>query len=180
MFSIFKKQASSIADELFTIENLPFIFQSEYYSLAWGKRHYGFYIAPDGRKYRYDMPEEWNFYSCPNEKMVWGYETDGIISPESLFQNLRSSTEVLRLFPMMRRKAPITQTIIDDLFASQVKYGDRYMCDAGIRSNALLVYEQETGLYKRILLRASGDREMVNKSDYALPIVLALGEASLR
>lgn len=177
MIKMLKK--SNGTEIVYKVENMPFIFQSEYYSLAWGANHFGYYIAPDGRKYRYNMPEEWNSYSCPNKSTVWGYETNGTISPENLFQNLRNSVKVLRLFPSQREKAMITQTMIDDLLASEVKdFGQAY-ADAGIRSNALLVYEQETGLYKRILLRTKGDREMANQSDYALPIVLALGEASL-
>jgi hypothetical protein len=37
-----------------TTQDLPYVYQSEYYNIAWGLKHYGFLISPNGKIYSYE------------------------------------------------------------------------------------------------------------------------------
>lgn len=163
--------------ERFTTQNLPFIYQSEYYSLAWGLEQKGFYVDPEGTKYKYKMPEKWHRYKTNSERHSWGDETDGTISATELFENLGHTIEAKPLFKFMRRTTPITQTMIDDLLTSTIVEGYGHCCtDSGILSHSLLVYDSEIDHYRRILLNSYGEMERVNQSIYTNEIIHALGK----
>lgn len=160
----------------FTTQNLPFIYQSEYYSLAWGLEQKGFYVGPEGRKYKYKMPEKWHRYKTNSERHSWGDETDGTISATELFENLSYTVEAKPLFKFARRTTPITQTMIDDLSTSTIVEGYGHCCtDSGLLSHSLFVYDSEIDLYRRILLNSYGAMEMVNQSIYTKQIIRNLG-----
>lgn len=162
----------------FTIEKLPFIYQSEYYSLAWGWEQIGFYVDPEGRKYKYKMPEKWHRYKTNSGNHSWGYETGGTISATDLFENLKQTVEVKSLFNFMHRTNPVTQTMIDDLLTSTVVEGYGHCCsDAGVLSHSLLVYDSEIDLYRRVLLSNYREMEKINQSIYANKIIRDLGKA---
>ncbi len=174
--SAFNKELSHSQLDRFTIDNLPFVYQSEYYSLAWGREQKGFYVDPEGRKYKYKMPEKWHRHKTTCERHSWGDETDGTISATELFENLGHTIEAKPLFKFMRRTTPITQTMIDDLLISKTIEGYGHCCtDSGILSNSLFVYDSESDLYRRILLNSYGEMEKVNQSIYANKILQGLG-----
>lgn len=170
-----KQSTSSKQIRIFNTECLPYIYHSEYYSLAWEHEHYGFYTDPEGRTYRYIKPDKWNFHSSLSRRHVWGYETDGTIEPDLLFQNLASSVSHSSFFRIFRKQAPITEAIIEDLIQSRLENHGQVRCDAGHKSNSLLVYDSTANLYKRILLNCGGDNELINQSPYAKQIVQRFG-----
>ncbi|WP_448104610.1 hypothetical protein [Pedobacter panaciterrae] len=159
----------------FTTQNLPFVYQSEYYSLAWGLEQKGFYVDPEGRTYKYKMPEKWHRYKTNTGKHSWGFETDGTISATELFENLKSSVEDKPLFEFLRKTNPITQALIYDLLTSTIEDRGQVQCDSGNTSNSLFVYDSEIDLYRRILLTCDGDNELVNQSVYTKQIIQGFG-----
>ncbi len=150
---------------IFTVENVPFLYQSERYSLAWGLEHKGFYVDQYGITYQYNLPAQWNF--C---------DKDGTITPKKLFQNLSNSPKHTGLFGMLRKQNPINTMIIDDLQASEIEDSGFIRCDAGNISNVLLVYDTSIELYKRIVLANNGERDLINQSQYTKAIIEALGK----
>lgn len=212
MFSLFKK--SRVEETVYTVDSLPYIYQSEFYSLAWGLVHKGFFVDPSGITYKYNMPKDWRFYTSemqlegrrkrmedardiidmdamksgkinsinevdyshitPN-----GYETDGTIRPEDLFQNLLNSYKRVGLFGTSRKDKLLNKTIIDDLMVSDIEDSGFVRCDAGNLSNVLLVYDPSIELYRRIVLTNSGENDMINKSQYTKAIIETLGKISV-
>jgi len=169
----------------FTTENLPYVYQSEYYSLAWVHEHYGFYIDPTGAKYHYKQPEDWRFYTVqpyeeqPPAKAVWGYETTGEIKPEDLFHNMSNATRKSNLFSFLKRNY-VTDEMMASLMKSKVtgRRGDK--TDSGTRSNALLIYDSDSNLYRRILLSASGEMEMLNTNRHTESLLNRMGQVYFR
>jgi hypothetical protein len=209
MINIFKKNNN--IETVYTVDSLPYIYQSEFYSLAWGLVHKGFYVDPRGITYKYNMPKDWKFYKSEMQLENYkrrvedarniidkdaieygkikhidevdyshitpnGYETDGTIRPEDLFQNLQNSSKYVGMFGALRKHNPISQIIIDDLKGSNIEDSGFIRCDAGNLSNVLLIYESKIQLYRRIVLTNNGERDMVNRSQYIMAIIKALGQ----
>jgi hypothetical protein len=157
---------------------IPYIYQSEYYSLAWGKKHRGFYVLPNGDKYVYNNPKSFNFYKIEggNEfDTAWGDETNLTIAPELLFENLEKCTKKQGWLSFFRSKTLLKQQVLNELLKSNVTSYGQILCDAGILSNSLLIYDDELQLYKRILLTARGDRKALNQSKYKSDVVWKYG-----
>lgn len=162
----------------FDTNSLPYIYQSEFYSLAWGFECKGFYVDPKGRTFKSKMPEKWHRYKSNSGKHSWGYETDGTISTMELFENLKNSVEDTPVFSFLRQTNPITQAMIDDLLKSPIEDYGQVMCDAGLSSNSLYVYDAESNSYRRILLSCDGDTKKVNTSKYTQSIIAQFGTVS--
>lgn len=173
----------------FNTDDLPFIYQSEFYSIAWGMKHYGFFIDPQGRKYnyrlskdnRYAVNDQWNFCEttdmvAPSDNTAYRHEDHETITPDHLFENLMNSVEYKPWFGYKKKNNIITEEMIADLLLSPIEdYGD-IACDAGSFTNSLYVYDAEMGIYKRILLSMDGDIKRVNQSIYMRNIIRSLGQ----
>jgi len=151
-------------ENIFSIENTPYLYQSEFYSLAWGRKHYGFYVDPAGITYKYKMPENWNFIK------------HDIIESELLFQNLELSVVQLPFTKFLRRKIVISDVVIKDLMDSTIEDHGMVRNDAGDFPNSLLVYDTTIQKYRRILLNCDGDYKKVNQSKYTNVLISGLGE----
>ncbi len=173
----------------FTVHNQPFIYQSEFYSIAWGMEHYGFFIDPQGRKYkyriskdyRYAVTDKWNWFTPTrmvdsSEKTVYESEGDGKIKPDDLFENLLNSVEYKPWYGYKKKTNIITEEMIADLLQSPIEDYGHIACDAGAFTNSLYVYDAEMGIYKRILLSMDGDIKKVNQSIYMHNIIRSLGQ----
>jgi hypothetical protein len=149
----------------YSIQNLPFLLNYEYFSLAWGGEHKGYFIDVQGKILTYNMPEKWNYYISAeeySENVFWGYETDGHISPKNLFENLNSlkNTSIDNCFVKIN---------INEMLKSLIESGFEYSfggCDMGIRSYSILIFDKISGNYKRIILKTFGDKCITNKSSY--------------
>ncbi|MBB6236910.1 hypothetical protein HDC90_001527 [Pedobacter sp. AK013] len=176
----------------FTAGELPFIYQSEFYSIAWGMEHYGFFIDPQGRKYnyriskdyRYAVTGKWNWFKTaktgdPSDDTVYTCEEYGTITPNNLFENLMNSVEYKPWFGYKKKTNIITEEMIADLLQSPIKDHGDITCDAGSFTNSLYVYDAEMGIYKRILLSMDGDIKKSNQSIYTHNIVKCFGQTRL-
>jgi len=174
--------------QTFKIEDLPFIYESEFYSIAWGTEHYGFFIDPQGRKYnyritkdyRYAVTDKWNWFKTtdkvdPSDNTAFRYEEHETITPDDLFENLLNSVEYKPWFGYKKKTNIITEEMIADLLQSPIEDHGDIACDAGSFTNSLYVYDADMDIYKRILLSMDGDIKKVNQSIYTQNIIRSLG-----
>jgi hypothetical protein len=155
----------------YSCDNLPFLLQYEYYSIAWGSRHEGYFIEPNGNVLSYKDPRNWNHYKSDEEyssNTFWGYETDGRICPKSLFENLdglkkQSSNSGITTLNM-------NAEMLQDLMESEFEYGNG-RCDAGVYSHAMIVFDKTSGSYKRIVLKTTGEKILTNKSAFTAKLL---------
>ena len=154
----------------YSTQNLPFLLNYEYFSLAWGKKHEGYFIDSLGNILSYNMPTKWNFYTSSEEfssEVFWGYEIDGQISPKHLFENLNS----------LKKKSSdciFINISIDEIVQNLTESGFEYSgggCDMGIRSYSILIFENNAGQYKRIILKTIGDECLTNKSSFTTELL---------
>ena len=150
---------------IYSTQNSPFFFNHEYYSLAWGRKHKGYFMDSIGNMLRYNNPSKWNFYSSSEEfssNVFWGYETDGQISPKHLFENLNS-------LKIESSDSRVINIKIDEIVQSLTEAGFENSgggCDMGINSYSILIFDNSCGLYNRIILKTTGDKCLLNKSDF--------------
>jgi hypothetical protein len=163
------------------MEIIPYIYQSEFYNAAWGQIvRTGFYIDPSGTKYMYDQPTLWKSYERQKHTVsrdrfvsIWGSETDAIIEATDLYSNIQNSRKRSVLFKFMRKPILLSQIVLADMLSSEtIDYGQQ-MCDAGIESKCLYIYDHHIDKYKRVLLRCGRDRVVVNQSEHAQNIIRA-------
>ena len=171
----------NIAMKTFTTDGLPFLFQYEYFNIAWGLEHEGFYLLPDGRKYSYNSHPrdnyDFRFYKIPNQKrdIVWGHETNGFIHPDDLFHNLSTSTfeatKILELDPNETLKK------IKDVQDTGGFYWGLSGTDSGVRSLAALYFNEKAGFYERVLLATDS---LINHSKYTPELYNIFGSSVIK
>jgi hypothetical protein len=173
----------NIAMKTFTTDDTPFLFQYEYFNIAWGLEHEGFYLLPDGRKYSYNASEENNynkdfrFYKIPKQKqdIVWGDDTNGFIRPDDLFHNLSISTleatNILELDPNETLKK------IKDVQDTEGFYWGLSGTDSGVRSLAALYFNEKVGYYERVLLATDS---LINHSKYTPELYNIFGPSVIK
>jgi hypothetical protein len=155
---------------------LPYVYQSDYYSIAWGKQHRGFYILPNGDKYVYEQPTEWKFHTVqpyeehPATDNVWGFEDNGEVSPENLFLNIKRCTKAFS-FRSLFGGISLSSEAISSLLKSTVTGRLGYKTDQGTLSNSILIFYAKTNCYKRVLLSATGQMELRNSCKYASKLI---------
>jgi len=137
------------------------LFEYYYVNYAWGYSHYGFFIDNEGRILDYSQQGGYN----DND---WNFPDDqGSISEQALMENLQKTT--------------IRDTSIDK--ETLKKYSDRIylvkdddyteyqnMYDYGSLACVCYQYDENTKIYKRILLSEDGDWVRINKNKYAAQI----------
>ena len=162
MFSKIKELFSTKKSE-FSIQNSPFFLNYEYFNIAWGRNHEGFYIDPQGNILDYKMPKMWNYFSSSeiySSNTFWGYEIDGIIRAVDLIQNLNNCN--LRIFKSQEIEINLVKIIQNLKESGFNEYGGG--CDMGIRSHSILVYDNLNDQYRRIILKTEGDKNLINRS----------------
>jgi hypothetical protein len=140
--------------------DLPrFLFQEDYYSIAWGRNHGGYYIDLEGKKYSYKQPLNWNFYETQKKdgkmERSWGIEKIAFIEKNLLLENL-SFCEIS--FTEQKIEAHEIDSLIDELIQADLVDTGFGGCDMGLQSKALLVFDNINNTYKRILLSCEGDK----------------------
>jgi hypothetical protein len=177
---------NSIQKNIYSVEDLPYIYHSECRITNWRTQRRGFYVLPNGDKYVYDNPKGFNLYNIESElpnDIANGDETNLKITPDLLFENLDMCTKKNGLLSFFRSKKLLEQHILDDLLESEViSYPKDLKFNRGslfpyyrISFSSLLIYDVELQLYKRILLTASGDRKASNQSEHRSDLVWKFG-----
>jgi hypothetical protein len=171
----------STPTEIFTTDSIPFLFQYEYFNIAWGLEHEGFYLLPDGRKYSYNSHPrdnyDFRFYKIPKQKqdIVWGYETNGFIHPDDLFHNLSTSTlEATNILELDQKE---TLKKIKDVQDTAGFYWGLSGTDSGVKSLAALYFNEKAGYYERVLLATDS---LINHSKYTSELYNIFGSSVIK
>jgi hypothetical protein len=142
----------------FLTEPPRLLFQQDYYSIAWGLKHQGYYISSEGIKYSYNNPIKWNFYEKlridGTKEMSWGHDKISFIEKGKLLKNL---VECEMKYTDNKIETDSIFSVIDELIKSdliETRFGG---CDMGLQSTSLLIYDDLNNNYKRILLECQGD-----------------------
>jgi hypothetical protein len=154
----------------FSTENLPFLFQYEYFNIAWGLEHEGFYLLPDGSKYSYNAAKnenvsssEFRFDKIPRQDSTneRGADTDVFITPDDLFHNLSIST--FESITNIEQNPKEILRMIKAAQKSEYFHGFRAVTDRGVISQSALYFNTKSGHYERVLLATE---EIINLSKY--------------
>lgn len=162
------KRSEAITDiSIYTDASKPsFLLNYEYFNLAWGSIHEGYFIDPvKGSFIEYKNPKNWNFFSSTEEysnNVFWGYETDGVIKRKDLFRNINNSKK-------QAMEPIITKINLDKIIQDLTESGFDYLgggCDMGITSYSILIYDPIKDEYRRNILKTEGDICLTSKSSF--------------
>ena len=148
-------------DDIPVTDSQKILFECYYINYAWGYNHHGFFIDNDGKIMNYSQhgnysDENWNFP-----------DNEGNISKQDLTENLQ--------------KTSINETSIDKstlkIYSDKISLvkNDDYteyhaMCDAGANVCVCYLYNENTGMYKQLILSQEGDWVIINNNEYAKQI----------
>lgn len=155
-----------------SFKNMPYIYQREYYSIAWVKEHYGYFIDPKGNKYVYKSPTDWinptvqPYEEHPPQKAMHGYEINAELKSEDLLSNLKKAKKALNLSAVFGENV-LKPEILQALLKSKVTGKLSGMTDQGTELKAIWIYIPEREVYKRIILSTDGHWILKNTSIYA-------------
>lgn len=154
----------------YSTKNLPFLLNYEYFNIAWGDEHEGYFIDTLGNILNYTLPAKWNFYISsekPTQNIFWGNEIDGQISPKHLFENLNSLKKE-------KSDVNIITIRIEEIVHSLTESGYEHSfgaCDMGIHSYSILIFDNTIDQYKRIVLKTVGNECITNKSPHSAELL---------
>lgn len=148
-------------------DNIPsFFLNYEYFNLAWGKTHKGYFLDPvNGLFMAYQNPDDWYSFTSFEKfsgNCFWGYEKDGVIHRKLLFSNIRRATQ--KTIPPTMQPMDLDK-IEGDLDASGFDDSGGG-CDMGVTSYTLLIYDPVKDVYRRKILKTEGDACLTNKSSF--------------
>lgn len=155
----------------FNVESLPYLYHSENCDVAWTREFGGFFIDPNGVRYKYKNPDNWLSYGNSLE-----FEASEIkIKPTDLFHNL-GTCKVKKPWFGVKRKL-ISQDVINELLNGElINLSDGInICDAPITTNSILFYDSNVGFYKQIILSISGQTTHFNSSIKAQSLIDEFG-----
>lgn len=132
-------------------------FQKEYLNSAWGFQQQGMLIDSTGKVWSYTLPEKWKFP-----------DADGYISENDMHENLSKAT----LTSIVVDKAMLNSYYSKLGAAAKGKLSDpkSESFDAGLATFSGYTFNPKTKMYKRVLLRQTGDFYIENKSAEATAI----------
>ncbi|MFH0762105.1 MAG: hypothetical protein V2A67_11440 [Bacteroidota bacterium] len=127
----------------------PVLFQYEYINYAWGYRHHGFMISPDGVIHGFRQPAEWK-----------EYDSTGLISSANLEYNLNRCDTVFGTVDTDTLNAFFNQ--IEEIRNGEIKDIGVYMADAGTGVFLAWYWNSDESMYERVFLISNGDTNLEN------------------
>jgi len=140
------------------------LFECFYINYAWGYSHSGFFIDKEGKIMEYSQRE--NFFDFNNP--VWNFpDNEGNISEQALMENLQKATVRDSLIDgvILKKYADLIYLVTDDDITES-----NPMADAGSIIYTCYQYNENTRVYKQILLSENGDWVKINNNKYAKQI----------
>lgn len=155
----------------FKIDDFPYLYNSDYFDIAWSHQRKGFFTTADGTKYNYKYPENWRSYN--NALEIDNSEIN--VMPNDLFYNLSLCKVDKPWFG--RNSKNISQEVISDLLDSQLleRHQGIDVCDAPIITNSIFIYDNQSGFYKRVILEINGQFNYLNSSIHAQMLIEKFG-----
>ena len=144
----------------FSVENLPFLFQEESYSVAWGIKHFGKFITPQGYCYAYEQPWPWNFcrFKPSSEDGGSVRHCYGYISSDDLLQNLyKSKVELPKLTAAIDIHSMYNQ--VEEIISTtpKIQISNFSLCDGPFIAQNIYIYRKKIEMYERFTLSHSGN-----------------------
>ena len=121
----------------------PVLFQYEYINHAWVYTHKGWFITPEGKMFRYSLPEEWN-----------EVDDNMMISEDELKDNLDQAKHLD--IAIDKKSLEKFWKMIPDLRLSRIIESTVHMADAGVAALYAWIPKNERKL-ERVLIATSGD-----------------------
>jgi len=137
------------------------LFECYYINFAWGYNHQGFFIDNEGKIMDYYQFGTYN-------DVDWNFTDDqGNISEQALMENLQKSTirDTLIDKNTLKKYSDKIYFVKDDNYT---EYQAAY--DAGAVVYSCYQYDENTGIYKQVVLSQYGDLVRINNSEYAIQI----------
>jgi len=127
----------------------PVLFQYEYINHAWGYRHHGFMISPDGNVHGFSQPAEWK-----------EYDSTGLISSADLEFNLDQCDTLCGAVDTDSLNEFFNQ--IEEIRTGEIKDSEVYMADAGTGVFSAWYWSSKDSMYERVFLISNGDTNLEN------------------
>lgn len=137
--------------------NQKIYFQFEYMNYAWGYRHSGWLIDSAGDVYCYDKPQNWTHF-----------DSTGIMSAPEMETNLLATDSVC--FQIDKSELNEKASLINPASKGVVSDPVHEMYDAGSAGFYAFIYDAKTEIYRRIVLKQTGDFRVDNSSDEAVDL----------
>jgi len=164
------------------VNDLPYLYQNEYVMNARSHIHRGFFVYPNGKKFKYHNPSGWNY-----DIYVGGNTTPPIpltprddfatayISVDHLFSNVKSCEPAFALSSLLG-VPKLDANLLSELLRSTVRGHESGLTDTGRWTNSLYIYCPKDGVYIKVLLSETGLRELTNTSPNAAGIISIFGK----
>ncbi|WP_316808083.1 hypothetical protein [Pedobacter agri] len=165
-----------------TIERLPYLYQSEYITIARSHIHRGFFVDPTGRKFKYNNPPEWKddihiggnknppIPLTPREDCATSY-----ITAADLFRNLKNCKPAFSLSSLLGIHK-LDKDLLSALLKSSLGGHESGSTDMGRWTNAIYIYDTESSVYQKIILSENGSRDTFNNHPDTARIISKFGK----
>jgi len=127
----------------------PVLFQYEYINYAWGYRHHGFMISPDGTIHGFRQPTGWR-----------EFDSIGLISKSDLEYNLNQCDTVFGVVDKDLLTRYFNQ--VDEIRTGSIKDLGMHMADAGTGVFSAWFWISSEQKFERVFLISNGDVNQVN------------------
>lgn len=150
----------------YSIENLPFLLNCEYSNHAWSYTWDAYSIDPAGNKLDSVIPFNWSCTTENNQFGLW-HEYDVLlnqqVNPDCLMEHLNYQTSKSGCIDKVEINA---LDMITSLSKSQLRNNGTFGCDMGMRIYSILIFDQSTACYKRVILKTTGNKSLINESEF--------------
>ncbi len=134
------------------------VFQYEYTNHAWGYRHHGFLIEPDGKVKGFKEPKNW---IAPDSL--------GMMNPADLKNNLAQCDTVYSLTSEWEVESNYRK--IRDIRNGKIQDDGTVMADAGTGMLSAWYWNEKAGKFENVLLITNGDLSSVNTHPSARAVI---------
>jgi len=147
--------------------NSKILFQMEYTNNAWSVQHDGFMIDSSGNMYNFNMPNPWKV--CEINKTISEADMNtNLLSTDSICYTIERS-ELLEMLELLYEAKDGNLTEPTNV-----------MADAGSTEYSGFLFDESSKTYTKILLKQSGDWQILNKNSSAEKLYQRLFDISLK
>ncbi|PJA06393.1 MAG: hypothetical protein COX71_02520 [Flavobacteriales bacterium CG_4_10_14_0_2_um_filter_35_18] len=134
--------------------NQKILFEAGYINFAWGKVHTGFLIDSVGNVFCYNLPQHWNNIDSLNQ-----------ISEQAMDANLSQTNGVCLTVNLAELKSKLP--LLSNASRATTTKPKNEMNDAGVSYYLGYTFNNQTKIYKQVLLKQTGDWAINNNSKAA-------------
>lgn len=147
--------------------NSKILFQVEYANNAWSIQHDGFMIDSSGNVYSFNTPDPWTY--C---------EINKTISEADMNTNLLSTDSIC--YTIGRSELLEMLELLNEAKEGNLTEPANVMADMGCTEYSGFLFDESSKTYTKILLKQSGDWQILNKNSSAEKLYQRLFDISLK